>query len=156
MLIAVGLLVLAIVLLIALQVDDWSRDLSTNRAATSSDASDPLLRTLELSASADEIRKAVDQFVERSAAWTASENSNAEAGENSILLVRKTRWLGFADEAQVFLQPTEAGTQVDIASQSRVGRGDLGQNPRNLRELTQMLHDAFDSQFKARPIASCL
>ena len=72
--IAVGLMVLAILVAVALQVDDWSRDLTTNRAATSQDAADPLLRSLEVAASAEEIEEAIAQFVDRSVAWTANSN----------------------------------------------------------------------------------
>ena len=46
---AVGvLLLLAALASLAMQIDDWDRALTTNYAATGLDASDPMLRTLEL------------------------------------------------------------------------------------------------------------
>ena len=139
MLILVGLAMLAILLVIALQVDDWSRDLTTNRAATSIDSSDPTLRPVELPASVDQVKEVIHRFAERNDAWTIDAVATAAAAETSLCLVRTTRWLGFADDVQVLLQSTERGTRVDIASQSRVGKGDLGQNPRNIRELLRVL-----------------
>ncbi len=134
--ITLGLMVLAILVAVALQVDDWSRDLTTNRAATSQDAADPLLRSLEVAASAEEIEEAIAQFVDRSVAWTGNSNPKSTS---PIFLIRTSRLFHFADDVQVFLQPTATGTRIDIASKSRVGKGDLGQNPRNVRELMRML-----------------
>jgi uncharacterized protein (DUF1499 family) len=141
MLILVGLGVLAILVVIALQVDDWSRDLTTNSAATSMDASDPALQSLVLAASIDQVKQAVRRFAQQNDAWTYDASA---ATETTLALVRKTRWLGFADDVHVFLQATDRGTRVDISSQSRVGKGDLGQNPRNIRELMRRLRDELE------------
>lgn len=147
MLYAALAVVLAIAAALALQVDDWSRDLSTNRAATSVDADDPTLRSLVLDASIDEVRSAITQFVERMPAW---EMAAAEANaDNQIALTHKTRLFGFVDDISVTLQSTDEGTQVDVVSQSRVGKGDLGQNPRNIRELLRALRDEFDEADQA-------
>lgn len=145
MLIAAVLIVLAIFAAIALQVDDWSRDLSINRAATSAGASDPLLQSLELPFPPEKIREAITRFVEENAAWSLDEAASVEGDETSIRLVRTSRLFRFADDVQVFLQPTAIGTLVDVASQSRVGKGDLGQNPRNIRQLMQAIRTEFDT-----------
>ena len=144
MLLAVGLIVLAIFGVVAWQVDDWGRDLTTNRAATSIDAGDVSLRSLELPASTEEIRAAIIQFVERSESWEigVGEDANDEKDGEVILLVRTSRLFRFADDVHVSLQPTAVGTRVDVASQSRVGKGDLGQNPRNIRKLLQALRES--------------
>ncbi len=150
MLIAVVLIVLAILGVIALQVDDWSRDLTTNRAATRLDALDRSLRSLELSASVEEVTGAMTRFVERSGAWALNEKEigGEDASEAddvvAIRLERTSRLFRFVDDVRVFLQPTALGTRVDITSQSRVGKGDLGQNPRNIRTLLQALRDELD------------
>lgn len=158
MLLIAVLIVLAVIGILAAQIDDWSRDFSTNHAATSAGANDPLLRSLELPASPAEVREVVLQFVEQNAAWTWNEDSPLETFNGgapidktndhdraalSIPLVHSSKMLGFTDDLQVFLQPTEAGTLVDVVSQSRIGRGDLGQNPRNIRELLQSLRKHF-------------
>lgn len=139
MLYATVAVVLAIAVALALQVDDWSRDLSINRAATSVDADDPTLRSLVLDASIDEVRSAITQFVERTPAW---EMTAAKANaDNQIALTRTTSLFRFVDDITVALQSTDEGTQVDVVSQSRVGKGDLGQNPRNIRELLRAVRD---------------
>ena len=137
MLIASILVVLAIVVSLVMQVDDWSRDLSTNRAVTSLDSPDPSLRSLELAASPDEIKEAISQFVEQSAMWEY--NPAAGNPQAAVALLRTTRVFRFVDDIEIFLQETKGGTQVDVHSQSRVGKGDLGQNPRNIRELLSAL-----------------
>ncbi len=137
--ITIALVVLAMLISLAMQIDDWSRDLSTNRAATSTDSADPTLRSLELAASAEEIEAAIMQFVERTPAWQV--NPNPSDDNAALALVRTTRVFRFADDVEVFLQPTETGTRVDVHSESRVGKGDLGQNPRNIRELLNALRD---------------
>jgi len=155
MLIAVVLIVLAIVGAVALQIDDWSRDLTTNRAETNPEtnaetninASDLTLRSLELPATIEEVREAIARFVGRSGAWTFGEKIGDEDASDAdkvvvIRLVRTSRLFRFADDVRVFLQPIESGTRVDVVSQSRVGKGDLGQNPRNIRTLLQSLRDA--------------
>ncbi len=150
MLIAVVLIVLAILGAIALQIDDWSRDLTTNRAATSDETSDQSLRSLELSASVEEVREAIARLVVRSGAWaygkkeSGGEGASVADGVVVILLVRTSRLFRYADDVEVFLQTTATGTRVDAVSQSRVGKGDLGQNPRNIRTLLQALRDEFD------------
>lgn len=139
MLLLLAIVVLAMVVLIAMQVDDWSRDLTTNFASTDATAEDPLLRPLEVPSSPAQVRQAILQFVEAQPRWELGQVP--EARENSLALVRKTRWLRFADDVQVTLTPTDEGTRIEATSQSRVGRGDLGQNPRNLIELLQALRE---------------
>ena len=147
MLIAAILFVLAIVGVVALQVDDWSRDLSINHSSTSIDASDRSLRSLNLTGSVEEVREAIARFVEQSGAWDDGElDSEGEAASEPeavvvIPLVRTSRLFRFADDVRVLLQPIESGTRVDVTSQSRVGKGDLGQNPRNIRTLLQSLRE---------------
>jgi uncharacterized protein (DUF1499 family) len=139
--IAFGLL-LAIVLLVAVQVDDWNRDLTTNRAATSREATNPALRTRMLRASEEQLREAIRHFVERSPAWALLASRPAAADPQTIHLTRTSKLFRFVDDVHVDFQtlPTDpASTRVDVRSQSRVGRGDLGQNPRNIAELLEAL-----------------
>lgn len=53
----------------------------------------------------------------------------------TVRLVRATRFWRFEDDVTVKISPAEGGSVVTAQSQSRVGKGDLGQNPRNLIEL---------------------
>jgi uncharacterized protein (DUF1499 family) len=52
---------------------------------------------------------------------------------------RRSRLWRFVDDVTVRLEPAPGGTRVHARSQSRVGKGDLGQNRRNLLELFQAL-----------------
>lgn len=135
--------VLAVLISAALQVDDWSRDLSINRASTSAEASDETLRTLKLSTTIEQVREAIDRFVEQHANWSLSKTASDDENQILVSLVRTSRLFRFADDVEVTLQPCPEGTLVDAVSQSRIGKGDLGQNPRNLRKLLEALRDAF-------------
>lgn len=54
-----------------------------------------------------------------------------------IQATRTTRLFRFVDDISILLEPAAGGTAVSARSASRVGRGDLGQNRRNLAELWQ-------------------
>ncbi|CAA9486148.1 MAG: hypothetical protein AVDCRST_MAG12-1816 [uncultured Rubrobacteraceae bacterium] len=59
-----------------------------------------------------------------------------EAAEgNEVRAVRKTRLFRFADDVTARVSPDPDGARLELTSASRVGKGDLGQNPRNLVEL---------------------
>ena len=59
---------------------------------------------------------------------------------------RTTDLLGFVDDVQVRVEPvTEFVTRVHVRSASRVGRGDFGQNARNIAEF----FDELDSRLGA-------
>ena len=64
-------------------------------------------------------------------------------GVRQLSLVRTSRWLRFRDDVVVRLTSDNGVVRVDIASKSRVGKGDLGQNPRNIRELNRALKARF-------------
>ncbi len=49
---------------------------------------------------------------------------------------RSTRSLGFIDDIEIRVEPiTEFATRVNVKSSSRVGKGDFGQNARNIEEF---------------------
>lgn len=48
---------------------------------------------------------------------------------------------GFVDDLTIFIVPTSAGTQVDVYSASRIGKGDLGANAQHIRELLKLLDE---------------
>ncbi len=67
---------------------------------------------------------------------------SAEPG--AMHLVRRTRVLGFADDIRLTLVTDGAGVRIDAESRSRVGKGDLGQNRRNILELFAALKATAD------------
>lgn len=63
----------------------------------------------------------------------------SQAGKDDPIVlhaIRRTKILGFVDDVRIELSSNPNGqTHLYASSRSRVGKGDLGQNARNLREL---------------------
>lgn len=118
-----------------LQVEDWSRDLTVNQASTATDHPDARLRPLAWSRSVSESVAAIRRVVERLPRWRFESCEEQANGEAVVRLTRRTALWRFTDDIEVTIEPTAEGATLNLASRSRVGRGDLGQNPRNLREL---------------------
>lgn len=69
--------------------------------------------------------------------WTLVEASEADG---RIEATAETRWVRFKDDVVVRIVALPDGqTQVDVRSKSRVGRGDMGQNARRVREFLAAL-----------------
>ncbi len=131
-----SLAALALVM-VAWQVDDWGRDLTTNTASTSDDPRSALpahrsgLPPAEL---ARHVLSAIDKLPR----WQLAELTEGD-GKVMLHLVRSTPLLRFRDDIMVTISPEPTGSILRAVSQSRIGKGDLGQNPRNLRELLSAL-----------------
>jgi uncharacterized protein (DUF1499 family) len=65
----------------------------------------------------------------------------AEASDSELRLeaTDTTSWMGFRDDIVVRVRPTEAGSQIDVRSASRVGIGDTGMNARRIRAFLSRL-----------------
>jgi uncharacterized protein (DUF1499 family) len=71
--------------------------------------------------------KASAQTMQR---WTMHK---ADVSTNTIEATTKTKVLGFTDDVTIKVEPvTEFVTRVHVRSASRVGKGDFGQNARNI------------------------
>ena len=57
----------------------------------------------------------------------------------TLLFVRTSRILRFKDDIVVRIVALDGTTQVDVRSKSRVGRSDLGQNAKRIREYLTLL-----------------
>jgi len=64
---------------------------------------------------------------------------HADAGTGQLHLTRRTRLFRFVDDIRLRLEAVAGGTRLHGRSQSRVGRIDLGQNRRNLKQLLAAL-----------------
>ena len=65
---------------------------------------------------------------------------NTESSEGDQLkAVHATRLLRFRDDIKVRVYAEGTGAGAEITSASRIGKGDLGQNPRNIKEFLQAL-----------------
>lgn len=79
--------------------------------------------------------------VERLPRWSVSSRDT-----NEVKAVRVTRLVRFEDDVTVRVEPHAQGARASFHSASRLGKGDLGQNPRNIRELLQ----AIDRELSSR------
>lgn len=124
--------------LIGLQVDDWTRDWTKNHAALEAAASNPDLRPQKFDEPPPTVHERITRWVESRPEWSMG-NSETENGLVTVSLTRTSKIFRFVDDVSVTLTPTEDddGTIMTAESQSRVGKGDLGQNPRNLIALVR-------------------
>jgi uncharacterized protein (DUF1499 family) len=127
-------------LVVALQVDDWGRDLTTNVAETTPDAADPLLRSLTVELPPGEMASRVRAAAAALPRWALCADV-VEDGIRRLEFVRSSRLFRFKDDVTVWIDERGVRSTVRARSSSRVGRGDLGQNPRNLRALMRELRD---------------
>ena len=132
--------VLAVIMLsIFARIDNWRRDWTTNFASLDPAADDPDLRPLTLAESPTELTERIRKWIDSRPKWALASQDLAEDGSVKIHLTRTTPVLRFTDDIHVVLRPQDQGTTVEAESRSRIGKGDLGQNPRNLKELVQAL-----------------
>ena len=80
----------------------------------------------------DQLRRIGEQF--RTWSFGSVEGNRVEMRHHSAIF-------GFTDDVQLTLTAEAQGTRVTGWSQSRIGRGDLGQNRRNLMDLCRRFYD---------------
>lgn len=123
---------------IASFVDNWSRDWTTNVAETSVDAEDAHLHPLQCDLSPQELASTVVEAVASMQRWSVIEEPKIRSETNDeieLKLEHRTLLMHFRDDVTVTIRPTDRGSILNARSKSRIGTGDLGQNPRNLRQL---------------------
>ncbi|QDS96473.1 hypothetical protein FF011L_52840 [Roseimaritima multifibrata] len=130
-------LILGIALVwMSMWVFDWSRDFTENRASTDPESDTPDLRPLRTPESVEKVAEKIEQWVTEQPNWEL-QSVDATAAITKMHLTRRSRLFRFVDDVHVTIQrPNDRErTEVSAVSQSRVGKGDLGQNPRNLKKL---------------------
>ncbi len=125
-----------VVISILIRIDDWSRDWTTNFAVLDEAAADVRLRPLHLSASPRVVSEQLQQWAERTPRWNV-ESADTSDTSARLHLIRTTPLWRFADDVRVEISVQDGETILNAESRSRVGKGDLGQNPRNLRALVE-------------------
>jgi uncharacterized protein (DUF1499 family) len=63
----------------------------------------------------------------------------ADAHDRRIEATDMTRWFGFKDDVVIRVRPDGVGSRVDVRSESRVGRGDVGTNAARIRRFRAAL-----------------
>ncbi|MDQ3428709.1 MAG: DUF1499 domain-containing protein [Actinomycetota bacterium] len=84
----------------------------------------------------DRLLAAFGRAVETLPRWNAG---SSEEGE--VRAVRTTRLLRFRDDVKVRVLAEGAGAGAELTSTSRIGKGDLDQNPRNIKEPLRAVED---------------
>lgn len=116
------------------QIDNWQRDWTTNYAKLDAADEDPGLRPLTVDATPEESAAIIAGWVDGQSKWDiVSKESDGDVID--IDLTRTTGLMHYTDDIRVRLHADGGQTRVEAESQSRIGKGDLGQNPRNLKEL---------------------
>lgn len=87
------------------------------------------------SVSPEELTASIGNAVENLPRWTLE---GSAAGE--VRATRKTGLFKFTDDITVGVVEQASGSEAHFESASRVGKGDLGQNPRNLEQLLEAIN----------------
>lgn len=106
---------------------DW---LLKNSAVTSAESLDKALRPRFFPFPPKTVLAAVRVAVEKIPYWRA-----AVVSELSLTAERTTSLMGFTDDIEITVSDHPHGALVNVASASRVGVGDFGQNRRNALEI---------------------
>jgi uncharacterized protein (DUF1499 family) len=115
-------------------IDDWSRDFNTNIASIAPDSDDDTLRPLVSELSRDDLIEAVRRAAGRIRTWQYI--GEAEEGDTTLVLfLRTSRIWRFKDDIIIVIEDLGKTRMISGKSASRIGIGDLGQNPRNLRRF---------------------
>ena len=136
------LVILGLIWLFA-TIDDWSRDLTTNFAATSATAKKPSLHPIISQRPPPELADLAVVAAKQLRGWELAAREENVA-EITLRFVRTTRLMRFQDDITIHIRPVKSNNEppsyeISAESQSRVGKGDFGQNPRNLAELMDTL-----------------
>lgn len=129
-----AVLVIAPIVVLSIYVDNWSRDLSTNHAETTQSNPNVLLQPLTVPGDRNHATSLVTNAIVKLENWNI-ESISTEGKRTIVKATRKTKLFQFTDDIIVYLNDVDDGIQITATSQSRVGKGDLGQNPRNIAEL---------------------
>jgi len=106
---------------------------ATRNWADTDEGKDPTLTPVDMSMSLAEAVRRIETVIGSLPRWQV-ESVDVSAG--IVKATRRTRLFRFIDDITIRLElVSPSTTRVHARSQSRVGKGDLGQNRRNLLEL---------------------
>jgi uncharacterized protein (DUF1499 family) len=104
----------------------------TRNWADTDEPGDPALAPRRLGLPPREALEAVRAAVERLPRWRVE---SIDPDLLTLRATRRTRLFRYVDDVTVHLESDGGGSRLHAKSRSRVGKGDLGQNRRNLLEL---------------------
>lgn len=127
-------------------------DFTSNLAQTSPENSDPNLRTRFYPAPQNEVTQTVRNLVPTlrtlGQTWkiVASSTRNESDSNDAVKIRCEVPVLVFTDDLTVSVFAESNRTRVDVHSQSRVGKGDFGENRRHVAQLLQALDLKLDAK----------
>jgi uncharacterized protein (DUF1499 family) len=104
----------------------------TRNWADTDEPGDAAVTPLELHLPPAEALQHVAAVIRRLPRWQVEAS---DAGNGTLHATRRTRLWRFVDDVRLRLETAPGRVRVHARSQSRLGKGDLGQNRRNLLEL---------------------
>ena len=128
-------IVLTILTIICLQVDDWSRDWTQNTSETDPESKDVAMQPIATKLATTEFADIVVKAMKEVPRWELIEQTDDGEDRKKMDFVHSTFLMRYKDDVAVEIVKTETGSTLYAKSQSRIGKGDLGQNPRNIKEL---------------------
>jgi uncharacterized protein (DUF1499 family) len=114
----------------------WLNGLTRNWAHIEPGAHDPTLEAVVLAIPKEPAVDRIRAAIARQPRWAVIE---ADRATGTIHATHATRIWRFVDDVRIRIEPWGDGSRLTAESRSRVGKGDLGQNARNLRELVRVL-----------------
>jgi uncharacterized protein (DUF1499 family) len=120
-------------LVVALTTWPFINDVETGKTPEYAD-----LRVKEYAAGPERVAKAVEAALAKLPRWDLVGSGHGQAGHR-LEAVHTTRAFRFKDDVSVRIWREGERTRVSVRSKSRIGKGDFGQNARNIRELLAAL-----------------
>lgn len=137
------LVVVLVLVLAAVPRINW-QNLTHNRAETRPDHPNPALRTRHYHLSAETFLITFETLLNDLPRWRMLD-VNQRTG--NMIAQRKTPLFRFVDDIQISIRETDQShLTLNIRSASRVGKGDFGQNARNIQELLKRLDEEMASK----------
>ncbi|MEM6688188.1 MAG: DUF1499 domain-containing protein [Planctomycetota bacterium] len=112
--------------------------LTKNVACFDDSDDDPRLHRPNIMSDRNDVIDRLRSWAENRSRWQI-EKVFEESGQTHIWLTRQTRVIRFTDDVKLVLNDADGTTMIDGESRSRIGKGDLGQNARNLIEIRSAL-----------------
>ncbi len=118
----------------------WLDGLVKNWAELDPESPDRDLRPVEVPCPVEQAVSRVEQGLSRKAGWCLI---SAYPARGFLHATHKTRLWRFVDDVHLQFEPVGETTRIVARSQSRIGKGDFGQNARNLKALVRYLRAEF-------------
>ncbi len=128
--------------IVGAQIEDWNRDFIKNFASTRDEAQHPLERPIRTTRGADELVGIVKHVAGAMPRWRVESEDVDDGGAKRVKLVRQSMLFKFEDDVTVRIEDEGEVRAVHAESRSRIGDGDLGQNPRNVRKIMAAMAEA--------------